>query len=116
VVAVVATRDLGSVAGALALHDALALAAPRASLGMAVRGPAAGGLTAHDVASAAGLDLWAEVRSDPSVPGALERGEGPPARSRRGRRGDLGRAAAVVLDHARAVRRSSAEPSTRRRR
>lgn len=116
VVAVVATRDLGSVAGALALHDATILAAPRAPLGMVVRGPAAGGLTAHDVASAAGLDLWAELRSDPSLPGALERGEGPPARSRRGRRGDLGRAATVVLDHARAVRRSSADPGARRRR
>ncbi|MEP7763783.1 septum site-determining protein Ssd [Sanguibacter sp. 25GB23B1] len=116
VVVVVATRDLGSVAGALALHDATTLAAPRAPLGMVVRGPAAGGLTAHDVASAAGLDLWAELRNDPTLSGALERGEGPPARSRRGRRGDLGRAAAVVLDHARAVRHASAAPGTRRRR
>ncbi|PFG35158.1 septum site-determining protein Ssd [Sanguibacter antarcticus] len=116
VIVVVATRDLGSVAGALALRGAVELVAPGAPVGMVVRGPAVGGLTAHDVAGAAGLDLWAEIRSDPALPGALERGEGPAARVRRGRRGDLGRSAGVILDHARAVRRASSDPTTRRRR
>ena len=116
VIVVVATRDLGSVAGALALHDAVVGAAPRAPLGMVVRGPAAGGLTAHDVAAAAGVDLWAELRNEPGLPGALERGEGPSARTRRGRSGDLGRAAQTVLDHARAVRRASSDAVARRRR
>ena len=91
-------------------------AAPGAPVGMVVRGAAAGGLTANDVATAAGIDLWAQLRTDTALPGALERGEGPGVRARRGRRGDLGRSATTILDHAGAVRRASTERTTRRRR
>lgn len=63
-------------------------------MGMAVRGPAPGGLTASVVASTAGVDLLAAVRSDPRVVAGLESGTLP-----LGRRSSLGRAADAVLDH-----------------
>ncbi|MBI9115972.1 septum site-determining protein Ssd [Sanguibacter suaedae] len=97
-VVVVARCDLTSVAGAVALRDALG-ATPA---GLVVRGPAPGRLGAHDVADATGLPLWGEVRRDRALPGAVERGEGPPVRARRGAGGDLRRTAVALLTHARA--------------
>ena len=48
-----------------------------------VRGPAPGGLRADDVARALGLPLQGDLRPEPGLETALERGE-PPARSGRG--------------------------------
>ena len=88
---VLARRDLASVAGAIALDGVLDRAV---AAGVVVRGPAPGRLTAQDVATASGLDLWGEVRPVRSLASALERGEGPRLR-RRGR--GLGAVASAVL-------------------
>lgn len=100
VLVVVARCDLTSVAGAVATVGA----APGIPAGLVARGPAAGRLTAWDVARAVGIDLWADIRSDPTLAGRLERGEGPLVRVGRGRSGDLGRAASTVLGASRRPR------------
>ncbi|GAA2056991.1 septum site-determining protein Ssd [Williamsia deligens] len=62
-------------------------------MGLVVRGPAPGGLTAARIASTVDVDLLAAVRSQPSVVAGLESGRLPIAR-----RSPLGRAADAVLD------------------
>jgi len=59
-----------------------------------VRGPSPAGLTAHDVTQALGLPLAGELRAEPGLAGALERGEAP---ARRGR-GPLARLCGALLD------------------
>jgi secretion/DNA translocation related CpaE-like protein len=49
------------------------------SLSVVVRGPAPGGLTAAEVASSLKLPLAGEVRAEPGLPRALERGAAPAA-------------------------------------
>lgn len=86
-VALVAGRDLRSVAGALALREALG----EASVGLVQRGPAPGGLGTDEVAEAVGLPvLWAG-RADRGVARAGEQGLVPS-------RGPAGRAASAVLE------------------
>lgn len=88
---VLACRDLSSVAGAIALDGVLDRGV---AAGVVVRGPAAGRLTALDVATASGLDLWGELRPARSMTADLERGAGPRL-SRRSR--GLGAVAMDVL-------------------
>jgi secretion/DNA translocation related CpaE-like protein len=73
------------VAGILRQHGAC----PR----LVVRGPAPGGLSPRDVASALGLPLLHAMRPQPGLARALDRGS-PPG----GRRGPLAAAAQAVLD------------------
>jgi secretion/DNA translocation related CpaE-like protein len=63
------------------------------SVGLVVRGPAPGGITADEVSTAIGLPLIAAMRPEPGLIRALERGAAP------GRaRGPLAGAATAVLD------------------
>jgi secretion/DNA translocation related CpaE-like protein len=87
-VAVVAARDLRSVAGTLALRDALAGCG--ADLGLVVRGPAPGGLGVAELADAVDLPLLWSGRADRGVARAAEQGVVVG-------RGPAGRAAAAVL-------------------
>ncbi len=89
-VALVAGRDLRSVAGALALRGAFG----EVSVGLVVRGPAPGGLGTDELADAVGLPvLWAG-RADRALTRAAEQGVLTA-------RGPAGRAAAAVLEHLR---------------
>ena len=64
-----------------------------AAVGLVVRGPAPGGITADEVATALGLPLIASMRPEPGLGRALERGDAP------GRRhGPLAEAATAVLE------------------
>jgi hypothetical protein len=47
---------------------------------LVVRGPAPGGLRAHEVAAAVGLPLAGELRPEPELAACLERGEAPAGR------------------------------------
>ncbi len=86
-IALVAGRDLRSVAGALALSAAVR----DGDVGLVVRGPAPGGLGTREVADAVGLPvLWAG-RADRGLVRAAEQGLLPV-------RGPAGRAAAAVLE------------------
>jgi secretion/DNA translocation related CpaE-like protein len=58
-----------------------------------VRGPAPTGLTAGTIGSALGLSVAAQLRSEPGLPAALDRGEPPGLRSR----GPLARACRSLL-------------------
>jgi secretion/DNA translocation related CpaE-like protein len=62
-------------------------------LGLVVRGPAPGGLTARDVAGAVGVPLLHAMRPQPGLAGSVERGVIPGRR-----RGPLAAAARAVLD------------------
>lgn len=88
-VALLAARDLRSVAGAIALRGALA--ATGADLGLVVRGPAPGGLGAEELADAVGLPVLWSGRADRRVGHAAEQGVLTG-------RGPAGAAAAAVLD------------------
>ncbi|MGH3342154.1 MAG: septum site-determining protein Ssd, partial [Carbonactinosporaceae bacterium] len=61
--------------------SAAGLLAP--DLRLVVRGPAPSGLSGRDIAASLGLPLAGEVRPEPELSRALERGE-PPARRGRG--------------------------------
>jgi hypothetical protein len=82
-VVVVTGRDLGSVAGVLALRPGLASAPDR--VGLAVRGPAPGGASVTEVAQAAGLPVLCRVPNERRLVAATERGaldlRGPAARA-----------------------------------
>lgn len=88
-VALVAARDLRSVAGALALGDCL----PAVAAGLVVRGPAPGGLGATELAEAVGLPLLWAGRADRGLARAAEQGVLPS-------HGPAARAAAAVLARA----------------
>lgn len=103
-VALLAGRDLRSVAGALALRTALlggpsaaALdgggrpARPTARVGLVVRGPAPGGLGTTEVAEVVGLPVLWSGRADGSLTRSTEQGVLTA-------RGPAGRAAAAVVD------------------
>lgn len=68
-----------------------------------VRGPSPSGLTARDVTQALGLPLAGELRAEPGLAQALERGEAP---ARRGR-GPLARLCAALLDELAAPARAA---------
>lgn len=69
------------------------------AVGLVVRGPAPGGVTPDEVATALGLPLIATMRPEPGLARALERGTAP------GRRhGPLAAAATAVLDALRTAR------------
>lgn len=76
---VVALCETLSVAGAQSVAAELG---PVPS-GLVCRRSAAGRLLPHDVAAAAGMDLWGEIVSDPRVATAVEAGAGPPVRTGR---------------------------------
>lgn len=80
-VALVASRDLRSVAGALTLREAMGAA----DVGLVVRGPAPGGLGADEVAEATGLPLvWSGPADRGLVRGAEQGvlvGRGPAGRA-----------------------------------
>lgn len=93
--------DLGLVVVPSSVRAVTAAAAVVASLDdtvvdlrVVVRGPGAPGLPAELVAETIGLPLLAELRPEPGLAGALERGEPPGLR----RRGPLARCAGRVLD------------------
>jgi len=80
------------VAGALAARAELAdLGAPEPWL--VARGPAPGRVDAAALEEALGLRVAATVRRDPRMPGAVDRGDGPPV----GHRAPLGRAAGSLV-------------------
>jgi len=87
-VALLAARDLRSVAGALALREALLRDA--GDVGLVVRGPAPGGLGAAELAEAVDLPVLWSGRADRTLVRAAEQGVV-------GGRGPAGRAAAAVL-------------------
>lgn len=89
-VAVVTPADVRSCAAAGAI--APWLTSSNANVGLVVRGPAPGGLTAAEVARAVGLPLLAAMRPQPGLEGTLERAGLVP-----GRRSPLARAARRVL-------------------
>lgn len=121
VAVVVARCETLSVAGAQSLGADLATVPS----GLVCRRSAAGRLLPHDVAAAAGLELWGETVTDPRVAAAVEAGAGPTVRAGRdpaprgrgrvgGRRGrppgergaarrSLGYVARTLLSHAQAV-------------
>ena len=70
-VAVVTPADVRSCAAATAIGQWLV--ASNANVGLVVRGPAPGGLTAAEVARAVGLPRLASMRSQPGLATALER-------------------------------------------
>jgi secretion/DNA translocation related CpaE-like protein len=86
-VALVAGRDLRSVAGALALREAL----DEVPVGLVVRGPAPGGLGTQELAQVVGMPLLWAGRPDRGLARAAEQGLVPS-------RGPAGRAAAAVLE------------------
>ncbi|NDK89627.1 hypothetical protein GYA93_08560 [Gordonia desulfuricans] len=77
------------------LHDAV-------GVGLAVRGPAPGGLRAAQIADAVGMAVLAAYRPDPRLPGALEDG-----RLRLGTRSPLRRAARAIVQAARIGERAA---------
>jgi len=83
---VVASRDVRSVAGVLALREALVAQSPDVRL--VVRGPAPGGLGVLELAHVVDLPVAASMGSQRGFDAALERGGGPGAR----RRGSFARA------------------------
>ncbi len=85
--ALVAGRDLRSVAGALALREALGDVA----VGLVVRGPGPGGLGTDELAQAVGLPVLWSGRADRALARAAEQGLLPS-------HGPAGRAAAAVLE------------------
>ncbi len=85
VVLVLAGRDLRSVAGVLALRDAVLAVVPDVRL--VVRGPAPGGLGVLELAHVVDLPVAATMASQRGFDAALERGAGPAPR-----RGPLARA------------------------
>jgi hypothetical protein len=89
-VVLITTADVRSCASAPAVADWIAEV--NANIGLVVRGPAPGGLTAAEVAHAIGRPLLASMRPQPGVAGALER-----AGLRVRRRSPLGVAARRVL-------------------
>lgn len=89
-VVLVTPADVRSCASAASIGQWLASA--NANVGLVVRGPAPGGLTAADVARAAGLPLLAAMRAQPGLAGALEHAGLKPRR-----RSPLGTAARRVL-------------------
>jgi secretion/DNA translocation related CpaE-like protein len=89
-VVLVAPADVRSCASAASIGHWLTSA--NANVGLVVRGPAPGGLTAADVARAAGLPLLAAMRAQPGLAGALEHAGLKPRR-----RSPLGTAARRVL-------------------
>ncbi|MGF1648315.1 MAG: septum site-determining protein Ssd [Kineosporiaceae bacterium] len=70
---VVVPAEVRACAAAAALLDELGVAVPDVRL--LVRGPAPAGLTAEDVAAAVGIPSFAEVRPEPGLAAALDRGE-----------------------------------------
>lgn len=73
----------------------LAAVCPLASrIGLVVRGPAPGGLTAEHIGDSLGVAVWAQMRADNGVSAALEQGLGPLRR----RRGPLATCCAQVVD------------------
>lgn len=122
---VVALCETLSAAGAQSVAAELGLVPS----GLVCRRSAAGRLLPHDVAAAAGMELWGELVTDPRVATAVEAGAGPPVRTgrdpagrgrgwaggRRARgggrgredrgaaRSSLGGVARAVLSHAQAV-------------
>jgi secretion/DNA translocation related CpaE-like protein len=90
-VAIVTPADVRSCAAAAAIGQWLA--AMNANVGIVVRGPAPGGLTADEVARAVGLPRLAAMRAQPGIASALER-DG----LRLGRRSALASAARQVLE------------------
>jgi secretion/DNA translocation related CpaE-like protein len=89
-VVLVASADVRSCASAASIGGWLVAA--NANVGLVVRGPAPGGLTAADVARAAGLPLLAAMRAQPGLASALEHAGLKPRR-----RSPLGNAARRVL-------------------
>ncbi|MGV8965993.1 MAG: septum site-determining protein Ssd [Cellulomonas sp.] len=85
-VLVLASRDVRSVAGVLALRDGLLGAV--ADVRLVVRGPAPGGLGVLELAHVVDLPVAASMAPQRGFDGALERGGGPVPR----RRGPLARA------------------------
>jgi secretion/DNA translocation related CpaE-like protein len=71
-VVVVLTADVRACAAAASLVPWLSAANP--NVGVVVRGPAPGGLTAREVARAVGLPLLAAMRPQPGIGDRLERG------------------------------------------
>jgi secretion/DNA translocation related CpaE-like protein len=71
-VVVIAPADVRSCAAAAAIAPWVSAANPNA--GVVVRGPSPGGLRSTDVAQMIGLPLLAEMRAEPWVADALERG------------------------------------------
>jgi secretion/DNA translocation related CpaE-like protein len=90
-VAVVTPADVRSCAAATAIGQWLVAA--NANVGLVVRGPAPGGLTAAEVARAVGLPHLASMRAQPGVASALEHDGLRPRR-----RSPLARAARRVLE------------------
>jgi secretion/DNA translocation related CpaE-like protein len=70
---VVVPAEVRACAAAAALLDELG--ATVADVRLLVRGPAPAGLTAEDVAAAVGIPSFAEVRPEPGLASALDRGE-----------------------------------------
>lgn len=96
IVVLVGGHDLLTVAGATALRERLT--GVTAPIGLVLRGPTVGQVGAHEVARAAGLDLWAELAPDAKMSTSIEQGLGPRLRGvshRPARNGD-GRARAQV--------------------
>lgn len=93
---IVTGRSLVGVAGALAVKNRLGNGAghpeARESAGLVVTSHQHRAMTPGQVAGAVGLDLWADVRNDRSVPLATELGTGPLG-GRGGAKKDLGRLA-----------------------
>jgi len=71
-IVVIAPADVRSCAAAAAIAPWVSGANPNA--GVVVRGPSPGGLRSVDVAQIVGLPLLAQMRAEPGVAGALERG------------------------------------------
>jgi secretion/DNA translocation related CpaE-like protein len=90
-VVVVTPADVRSCAAATAIGAWLT--ATNANVGLVVRGPAPGGLTAAEVARTVGLPQLASMRAQPGLAGALERDGLCPRR-----RSPLAKAARRVLD------------------
>jgi secretion/DNA translocation related CpaE-like protein len=90
-VVLIAVCDVRACAATAA--TAAVVTAMNPSAGLVVRGPAPGGLRAHDVAASVGLPLLATMRPEPLIAEKLERGGLRP-----GRRSPLSEAAAQVLD------------------
>jgi secretion/DNA translocation related CpaE-like protein len=81
-------------AAAAARRVAASVGLLAADVRVVVRGPAAAGLSPHAIASSLGLPLAGELRADPNVAAALDRGEPPAGRGR----GPLARFAAHFVE------------------